>query len=215
MVHIYYHIYAINGVDLIINEQLGLLKQYFNFEYNLNIGLSIGINNKSFYDVFKDIKQNVRDVRAFGNEFTTLDLIEKDKESFGNSDYILYLHTKGVTHINDSYYKNIIEWRNLMEYFLIKKNKHVFELFEKTDYNTYGVNLTTPTNVNKYAYFGNFWWAKSKYIKTINLSEVDKTNRIQSEFNYIQCGENWKPYSVHNSGVNHYYEPYPKEKYEK
>ena len=47
MVHIYYHIYAIDGVETIIGEQLELLKNKFDFEYNLNIGISIADKNSS------------------------------------------------------------------------------------------------------------------------------------------------------------------------
>jgi hypothetical protein len=47
MVHIYYHIYAIDGVESIIDEQYNLIKKHFEFPYNLNIGISIGEDNHS------------------------------------------------------------------------------------------------------------------------------------------------------------------------
>ncbi len=215
MIHIYYHIYSVDGVSSIINEQLNLIKNTFNFKYKLNIGISIGNSNIPLFSEFESIKQYVRDIRAKGNEFITLDLIEKDKDNFGDSDYILYLHTKGASKINEFNYENLVDWRNLMQYFNIKNYSSAFKLFEKTPYNTYGVNLTTPANIDRYAYFGNFWWATSEYIKSIDLKNVDKSNRINAEFNYIQNGLNWKPYSPFNSGVNHYYETFSKEKYEK
>jgi hypothetical protein len=61
-------------------------------------------------------------------------------------------------------------------------------------------------------YSGNFWWAKADYIKTINLENV-KRNRFNAELQFIQLGNNWKPYSIFNSKVNHYMETFPKEKY--
>ncbi len=45
MVHIYYHIYAIEGVEEIIDEQLFLIEKHFDFPYILNVGISIAENN--------------------------------------------------------------------------------------------------------------------------------------------------------------------------
>ena len=51
MVHIYYHIYAIEGVDAIVNEQLELIKAHFDFPYKLNIGISIANDNTSIANI--------------------------------------------------------------------------------------------------------------------------------------------------------------------
>jgi len=213
MVHIYYHIYAIDGVEQIIDEQLYLIKTHFNFPYKLNIGISIANKNESISSILNILDVNlIRDIRAMGNEFVTLDLIEKDKETFGDSDYILYLHTKGASKINENYYKNLEDWRHLMNYWNIEKYNNVFKIFEKTDFNTCGINLHSLTYVDKIAYFGNFWWAKSEYLKTINLNNI-RLSRISAEFEFIQNGENWKPYSLYDSNINHYYEPYSQENY--
>ena len=197
MVHIYYHIYVIDGVESIVDEQISLIEKSFDFAYNLNIGISIADDNKSISHLFKKFS-NIRDVRANGNEFVTLDLIEKDIEKFGDSDYILYLHTKGASKLNNVNYSNIKSWRDLMNYFNIEKCKDVLKLFEKTEFNTYGVLF------NKF-YMGNFWWAKSSYLKTLNLDEIDKNNRYNAEGNYLKMGEDWKPYSVYNIGSTNPY----------
>ena len=80
MVHVYYHIYAIDGVESIVEEQISLLKKHFDFPYILNIGISLAEENKSIYHLLTKFK-NVRDVRARGNEFVTLELIQKDVET--------------------------------------------------------------------------------------------------------------------------------------
>ena len=209
MVHIYYHIYAIDGVETIIDEQLSLIKNHFDFPYILNIGISIGNENTPIAPILDKIKPNLRDVRSKGNEWTTLDLIRNDAEKFGDSDYILYIHTKGASKQYDEKYKNIISWRHLMNYFNIEKCKNVFKIFDKTEFNTYGVLLK-----NKF-YSGNFWWAKASYLKTINLDGV-KLNRMAAEINYIHCGKNWKPYSPYNDENNNEYATYFKrEEYSK
>jgi hypothetical protein len=217
MVRIYYHIYAIDGVESIINEQISLIEKYFDFPYILNVGISIANENQSTYNIiekfYKFNKPNykIREVRAGGNEFTTIELIEKDKETFGESDYILYIHTKGASKQNDISYDNIISWRHLMNYYNIEKCKDVFKLFENTNFNSYGVLLSHLPNCKFYS--GNFWWAKSNYIKTINLDSVYR-DRFNAELNYIQCGNDWNPYSPYNKqGENHYRINFKREEY--
>ncbi len=212
MVHVYYHIYAIDGVEEIIEEQLTLIKKHFDFPYTLNVGISIAKENQSISHILEMV-DGVRDIRAMGNEFTTLELIEKDKEKFGDSDYILYIHTKGASKQLDINFKNIISWRHLMNYFNIEKVKDVFKLFERTDFNTYGVLLGRAGKWTIYS--GNFWWMRGDYTKTINIKDV-KRNRFGAETDYIQMGENWKPYSPYNSeGTNHYQTLFKREEYAK
>ena len=212
MVHIYYHIYTIDGVEFIINEQLNLIKKHFDFPYILNVGISIADENKSISNILDILdKSKIRDIRAKGHEFVTLDLIEKDKEKFGDSDYILYIHTKGASKQGN---QNVISWRQLMNYFNIEKCKNIFKIFEKTSYNTYGVLLTDVGNF-KLHYSGNFWWVKASYLKTIDMNGIRK-NRFNAEVNYIQNGIDWKPYSPYNSEVtNHYPILFKREEYAK
>jgi hypothetical protein len=213
MVHVYYHIYAIDGVEDIITEQLNLIKKHFDFPYTLNVGISIAKENQSISHILK-IVGGVRDVRTMGNEFTTLDLIEKDKDEFGDSDYILYIHTKGASKRNDINYENIISWRHLMNYFNIEKAKDVFKLFERSDFNTHGVLLSDGGGWKLYS--GNFWWAKASYVKELNFQNVKKRNRYQAEWNFISVGENWKPYSSYNVNErNHYSILFKREEYAK
>ena len=211
MVHVYYHIYAIDGVESIVSEQLDLLKSKFNFEYNLNIGISIAGKNISTKKVLSLLdKTKIRDVRADGHEFVTLELIESDIPKVNDSDYIFYFHTKGASKLKDANYENIEDWRNVMMYFNVEKVTDVFAIFERTKYNTFGCLLDSIPLGEFYS--GNFWCAKADYIKTINLENV-KRNRFNAELQFIQLGNNWKPYSIFNSKVNHYMERFPKEKY--
>ena len=85
MVRIYYHIYSIEGVESIIDEQLILIKKHFDFPYILNIGISIADDTSPTDSIIKQLnsydKLNyiIRDIYPKGNEFVTLNLIEKDK----------------------------------------------------------------------------------------------------------------------------------------
>ncbi len=208
MVHVYYHIYAIDGVESIVEEQISLLKKHFDFPYILNVGISLAEENKSIYNLLTKF-ENVRDIRGRGNEFVTLELIQKDVEKFADSDYILYFHTKGASKQENT---NVTSWRHLMNYFNIEKTRNVFKLFEKTDFNTYGCLLTDMIRLH---YSGNFWWMKGSYAKTIQITK-DKRNRFNAETDYIQNGIDWKPYSPYNSETtNHYQVLFKREEYAK
>jgi hypothetical protein len=202
MVHIYYHIYSIEGVESIIDEQLKLIETHFDMPFILNVGISIADDNsptesiiKRFYDYNKP-NYKIRDVRSKAYEFVTLDLIEKDKETFGNTDYICYLHTKGASKQTEDKYPNVVSWRKLMEYFNIEKIKNVFKIFDTTEFNTYGILMDTLNDFH-IIYSGNFWWMKGDYAKTINITNVEK-NRLAAEFTFVQMGIDWKPYCAYN-----------------
>jgi hypothetical protein len=211
MVYVYYHIYAIDGVESIIDEQLSLIEKHFDFRYILNVGISIANENVSTSKILEKIKPNLKDIRSNGSEWTTLDLIEKDKEKFGNSDYILYIHTKGASKLNNINYIKLEDWRHLMNYFNIEKVKNVFKIFEKTQFNTYGVNYITSNNRPHYS--GNFWWMRGDYAKTINVQNVDKSNRYMAELGYLRNGVNWKPYSAFDPNLNLYLTEIKREQY--
>ena len=219
MVRVYYHIYAVEGVEQILNEQLSLIDAHFNFPYILNIGISIGNDNKPnewIYDnIIKRQKPNwkIRDIRANGNEFVTLDLLEKDKEKFGNSDYILYLHTKGASKINKPEYNNIESWRKVMNYFNIEMVDKVFRIFKRSEFNTYGI-LFTSVSLGR-IYSGNFWWMTGEYAKSLKLEGICKRRTI-AETGFVQTGVGWKPYSPYNiDSTNPYAFNFKREEYAK
>lgn len=196
MIRIYYHIYVIDGVEFIINEQLSLIQKYINQPHSLTVGISISENSNSIDNIIKliyeyDSKIIIGDTKLMGNEFVTLNLIERDKPLFNNNDYIFYLHTKGATKQIDS---ESIRWRNVMQLYNIQHIKNVFEVFNSGLYNTYGVLLETVNDSKNTIYSGNFWWMSGEYAKTINIDGVDK-NRWNAELQYVQTGVNWKPFS--------------------
>lgn len=197
MIRIYYHVYLIDGIESIINEQLTLIKKYINQPYSLTIGISISENNNSLDDIIKliyeyDSRIIIGDTKLMGNEFVTLNLIERDKPLFNDNDYIFYLHTKGATKQTDS---ESIRWRNVMQLYNIQYIDNVFNVLNSSTFNTYGVLLETVINPTNIMYSGNFWWMTGEYAKTIDISKVDITNRCNSELQYVQMGIDWKPYS--------------------
>jgi hypothetical protein len=201
MIRIYYHIYAIDGVNSIIEEQLSLIETHFNFEHVINIGICLSEENISMDSINKLInkynKSNqivVCDIKNECNEFVTLDLIETHKSTFDDSDLIFYLHTKGASKQNTIDYLESERWRNVMQSFNIEHIKNVFEVLKSQSYNTYGVLLESVNEFKNMIYSGNFWWMTGNYSKTIDITNVVK-NRWNAELQYIQKGNDWKPYS--------------------
>lgn len=199
MIRIFYHIYAIEGVESIINEQLSLIKKCINLPHSLTIGISLSEENIPIDNIIKlindyDSKAIVGDIKIMDNEFVTLNLIETDKVLFDDSDFIFYLHTKGASKQNTNEYSESKRWRKIMQLYNVEYIKNVFEVFNSGLYNTYGVLLETVNDSKNIIYSGNFWWMTGEYAKTIDINGVHK-NRWNAELQYIQTGVNWKPYS--------------------
>jgi hypothetical protein len=213
MIRIYYHVYIIDGVEAIISEQLELIKKWIDRPYSLTVGISVAEEGKSADLIIKFIQDHnmdtdvtIGDIKVKDNEFVTLNLIERDKQSFLDTDYILYLHTKGASRQNDPDYSWIKQWRNRMQLFNIQYINDVFNVLDSGVFNTYGYSLETVNDPTNIMYSGNFWWLIGSYAKTIDITDVDITNRSSAELHYIQKGDNWKPYSVVKRGDN--WEPY-------
>jgi hypothetical protein len=160
-------------------------------------------------------------------EFPTIIELQKncnqDQEEFA----VLYLHLKGVTHLNNPYNKPTEDWRHLMQYFNVENWRQCVAKL-KDDYDTVGVNFCSDPLPH---YSGNFWWARSSYIRILPAlvcpSTIDyqcqlKFNNLKAyTFSYKVEVEMWvaskspRWFSWHNSNKNHYNERYPESLYKK
>lgn len=133
-------------------------------------------------------------------------------------DYILFFHTKGITHDNPA----INDWRLYMEYFVIDRWKDCIEKLDE-GYDCCGVMWNKDTPVGDFPHFsGAFYWAKGSYINTLDHDYIDSAWRYHMEF-WIGSNPNAKVYEFHNSGLNnkenlivgksHYTIRYPQENY--
>jgi len=97
------------------------------------------------------------------------------KWSQNNESYVLYIHAKGVS--RPQYKKTISAWRKMLEFILINKYEKSIRGLED-GYDVIGVNLTESYHHNysidlykhKLFFSGNFWWAKTSYIR--NLPDI-------------------------------------------
>ena len=125
-------------------------------------------------------------LKRYGNKFALKGFAREGNEWFtlsklcditGDDDYVLYIHTKGVTRFGTNeythkgriykipnLYDNILDWRDLMEYFLIGQYERCIDIL-KNEADTVGINVFTGTPVH---YAGNFFWMKGSHLKTLN-----------------------------------------------
>lgn len=173
--------------------------QYFEKIFIVNIGEKLDHN---YFENTKIIIINYSENTEL-YEIPTINLIRTFCEYNDNCE-ILYIHTKGVTHNNNT---NIIDWKNMMIYFLVNKCNDCFKLLK--DHDTVGCNYQEYPYKH---YSGNFWWANSKYIKKYLNKIPNGSKRHDAEW-WILSNKSVKYYEIHNSRINHYNSCYPPEKY--
>jgi hypothetical protein len=120
-------------------------------------------------------------------------------DRFITLNYILYIHSKGVTKSDN---KCIKDWVNYLTYFNIYKFNDC--LNKLNDYDCVGVNLKVGDD-NPLHYSGNFWWSKGSHIKKLNKITDNMYN--SSEF-WVTSLSDKKYASLWNSNINHYFELY-------
>jgi hypothetical protein len=162
--------------------------------YINNLGIEISID----YPKFR-VNNYSTDTGLF--ESPTINLIHTFSK-FNKNVNILYLHTKGISY--NPIPKTITDWTDLMLYFLVEKYNGCLTLLENND--TVGNNCLEKPHKH---YSGNFWWARSDYLATLDECVGDK----HSVEWWILSNPKVKNATVHNSSVNHYLNEYPKENY--
>jgi hypothetical protein len=194
MVRIYYNIFAKQGVLPIVEEQISLIEKHFNFDYELNIGICLENEIKVLDDIchfLRNKKRIIRDLQTAHSEWCTLNLIEGDKEKFQDSDIIIYIHTKGITHFDKSNYNSIVTWRQMMNYFLLEKIDNIKKILDNKNYNVYGVSKH-EYDWDKPFWFmtGNFWAVSGEYAKSVDTRIGDRTIRTDVENRFWGLGKN-------------------------
>ena len=121
---------------------------------------------------------------------------DAERETF----YALYLHTKGVTKPGN---ERVKDWVEYMLYFATSPVCPA--LLESHD--TVGVNLQETPVLH---YSGNFWWARSSYLRT--LAPCSYASYNSPEF-WLTEGRTGRYASLWTSGVNHYNERYAPSQY--
>jgi hypothetical protein len=141
-------------------------------------------------------------------ETPTINLLHDHAIKIGHDDdadnfNVLYLHTKGVTRNS----VNVVDWINYMIYFNIHEYKTCIDHLTNHGYDTVGVNLFTTHPIH---YSGNFWWARSSYLKKLKRCEVKHYNSPEFWLTEDNLG---KFSSLWHSNINHYNQRYEEHNY--
>jgi beta-1,4-mannosyl-glycoprotein beta-1,4-N-acetylglucosaminyltransferase len=121
---------------------------------------------------------------------------------------ILYIHTKGVRYqIDDT---KQLDWINMMLYFLLYKSNDCIN-YLNNNYLSVGCNYFPGSSECHKHYSGNFWWAKSQHLKKLAYLDENTDQRGNVEFHLFSVDHS--NFAIHNSGINHYLENYPEDKY--
>lgn len=175
------------------------------FEKVFIVNIGIPIEN-AFGDKF-EVTNYTRDIKV--SEFPTINKIQEFSNANPN-DYILYLHTKGIRYGKN--HSQINDWIDMMVYFAVEQYKKCVAVLDQ-DIQTVGSNyLVVQSHSVPPHYSGNFWWATTNYLKTLEkLPEETFASRNDAEFWLFK--NNPRYFVCHLSNVNHYYDIYPRERY--
>ncbi len=145
------------------------------------------------------------DVKLY--ETSTLNLLHEhaQQEDFN----ALYIHTKGVSHGPTAPdHANVVDWVNYLSHFNISRHRTCRRYLQTHD--GVGVNLLGTSPQETLHYSGNFWWSKSPYIRKLDRCVQSSHNAPEFWLTETRMGSY---ISLWNSGVNHYDDPYPIDRY--
>jgi hypothetical protein len=101
-----------------------------------------------------------------------------------------------------------------MCYFLLDKSNICINILNN-GYDTVGCNLSNyHENIDKTLpvhYSGNFWWANTNYLRTLQYLSMEMISRNDPEFWLFKNCLNF--YNLHSSNVNHFLSEYPRHLY--
>jgi hypothetical protein len=184
---------------IILNDQLNKLKTSPLYQYINSINVCV-------LGDLKKIKMNDQKIKIIHlseehhyYELLTINYIKEFCIQQTVDYYILYIHTKGVNKSGNT--DCIQSWRYMMEYFLIDQFQICLNALIYHQLNTVGNNILNSKcieehsdliHVNKehcYHYSGNFWWAKSSYLKNLNYIQIHSDKELRSIQRFQ--AENW------------------------
>lgn len=224
-VQLFHHVVDLPNSEQILLEQIERIKKSKFLDLDSLYHICINGDLSKFNDLIVELKnfKNIKFVQLRNDctefEFPTLTYIKEIVDNEQQESYVGYIHMKGSSQVHSV---EVQDWRKLLEYFIIDKHLQcINELGNGID--IVGVNFI-DAHIGKH-FSGNFWWARSKYLKTLPHlplpRSIDKgkkspfTNQIYTDSNWRYDHEKWitsgsyKHKELFNSRINHYTTRFP------
>lgn len=208
---IFYHAFLWGEWKILVQNQMMRLHTSGILDRMSHMTIGVASFNDEDYDWFRDLWKDYENVLLhripqelmLREERPTLMLLKEWCDEAKEETPVLYFHTKGLSRTG----YNIELWRLYMEYFNIDRWRYAVSALAN-GWDTYGVNLRDDTKElfggNYLHYSGNFWWAKSSYIKTLEKDMLVGANRWDGEFWIGTKGDKKKMFSASDTTINHY-----------
>lgn len=212
----FYHICCFENWTEIVIEQVNSLvsSPLFPLVNEIYVCVLISDIKNNDIQILKGILPNKFTIEIIDTNFKNYEypILKFMHQKAQNDDfYAFYFHSKGVS-VNKNR-RGVPFWRKELEYFLFYKHELMLKAFE-LNYNTYGANLRAFPIWNNPHFSGNFWFAKSSYIKTLPLIPVDINDRYFAE-EWIGKNKEMHPYVPYNTFIDLYHVPLPRLFYNK
>lgn len=215
-VHVFYHICCNENTLSIVKDQVTKLLYSGLYDSVTAIHCFLVGNTDVILQVIEVLessgkKFHIADVSSDDTSYERFTLL-RIGEMINQNDYILYIHTKGITRSGEEG-KCCEDWRHFLEYHLIYKFQGcIGKLIQ--GYQTVGVNLQLDPAPH---YSGNFWWCRGEYWLSLDPKNLERKFYGST---YLACemfllsglsSEDTKTaYQMARSEVtNHYKERYP------
>lgn len=177
---IFYHVAQMPRWEYLFQQQINALLVSGLYDATNSVEICLNSPFKLSYSLpFNFSKFNVHVNENIVSEADTLKRMWEFANNTKENYKILYFHTKGISYHFEKEALNVDGWRLYLEYFNIHKWKKCVDLLSY--YDCVGTNFYYSPHIhytkdldffvsktNKGFYNGNFWWANSNYIKTLN-----------------------------------------------
>lgn len=189
-----YHVYCDKEWQTMVRDQIGRLKESGLYAATTRLFVSCITGNTDDLRQLKDIigeeKMEIISATDDPRRFEYPALMFMHDRAQREDCLFYYFHTKGITYQSagnsdrkfNAFKRNIEAWRHMMEYSIFFKWRVAVNVL-LAGYDTCGCYRLPPIPQPYYLYAGNFWWARSSYLR--RLPAFDETifasNRFYAE----------------------------------
>lgn len=180
MLHVFYHIAAMNNWQDVVLEQTNLLSVPDDHILNVSVGYDgednsdLGILLNGPFNIGETVGSPLSQY-----EFPAMRMISQQRNEMDDDDLVLYFHTKGVSKPNDL---RTTKWRELMNMAMLEYLPHrIHEITPAKHIDAVGVGWSDMYR-SIHHFSGNFWLARASYIKELpDFDEYNKIKRVNFE----------------------------------